>query len=370
MALLGTAACSGGGVDEATGDTDASAIVAEMQSVLDEAAAEPKFQAPPALDAAQVAGSTVAIVAIDLRVPALAEVTESARAAAKEAGLKTTVFDGQGNPTLVNQGLSQAINNKVDAILSVGLVVDLIADQIQQAKDAGIPMVDVINTPPDPKAPGQGSDANMFANVAPDSAHVGALLGATAIVEQKGKANVAIMNTSELTVASTIVGAMKKTLDECDSCKYSETDTALVDWATELPNQASSVVRSNPDVNFMLPIYDAMTLFASSGVRQAGAAGKVKMASFNGTAPALELVADGDIAVANVAQNNDWAAWAAIDQAMRGMLGMEPADPVLPVRYVTTEDLDGVDTGSQSAVNEALFGTEYRQGYLTAWGLS
>jgi ribose transport system substrate-binding protein len=116
-------------------------------------------------------------------------------------------------------------------------------------------------------------------------------------------------------------------------------------------------------------MYDGMALFATTGVRQAGGTGKVQMASFNGTAAALDLVADGDIMVADPAQNNEWAAWAAMDQALRGMLDMAPADPVLPIRYVGTDDLEGVDTSSQAAVNEALFGTEYRDGFLQLWGL-
>jgi ribose transport system substrate-binding protein len=369
-ALLLTA-CSGAEEAGDGGGSDVSGLVEEMQSLLAEHSAQPEFGTPgPEVDAAQLAGRTVALIAIDLRVPALAEVTESAQGIAEQVGLKTTVFDGQGNPTLVNQGLTQAINSGAGAIISVGLPVQLIADKIEAAKEAGIPVIDVINTPPDPDAPGQGSDPNAFGNVAPDSALVGQLLGATAIVETEAQANVAIMNTSELTVAPVIVGGMTEMLDQCEDCEYTKTDTALVDWSTELPGQAASVIRSNPDLNFMLPIYDAMTLFASTGVRQAGATGQVEMASFNGTAPALELVAKGEIAVANVAQNNDWAAWAAMDQAMRGMLGMEPADPILPIRYVTTEDAADLDTSSQQAVNEALFGTDYRDGYLQLWGLS
>lgn len=369
-ALLLTA-CSGGEESGGGGGGDASALVEEMQGLLDENAAQPEFAEPgEALDATQLAGRTVALIAIDLRVPALTEVTESAQDVAEQIGLETTVFDGQGNPTLVNQGMTQAINSGVDAIISVGLPVQIIADQIATAAQAGIPVVDVINTPPEEGVPGQGSDPNVFGNVAPDSDLVGRLLGATAIVQTDGAANVAIMNTSELTVAPVLVGGITATLDECEDCEYTETDTALVDWSTELPGQAASVVRSSPDINFMLPIYDAMTLFASTGVRQAGAVEQVDMASFNGTAAALDLVADGDIAVANVAQNNDWAAWAAMDQALRGMLGLEPADPVLPVRYVTTDDVQDLDTSSQMAVNEALFGTEYRDGYLALWGLA
>ena len=370
-ALLLTA-CSG--AEEAGGGGgggESSALVEEMQGLLDEYSGQPEFGEPgPAFDAAALEGRTVALIAIDLRVPALTEVTDSAQAVAEQIGLETTVFDGQGNPTLVNQGMTQAINSGVDAIISVGLPVQIIADQIAAAAEAGIPVVDVINTPPEAGVPGQGSDPNVFGNVAPDSNLVGRLLGATAVVETDGAANVAIMNTSELTVAPVLVGGMTEILDECEQCEYTETDTALVDWSTELPGQAASVVRGDPNINFMLPIYDAMTLFASTGVRQAGAVEQVDMASFNGTAAALDLVAEGDIAVANVAQNNDWAAWAAMDQALRGMQGLEPADPILPIRYVTTDDVQDLDTSSQMAVNEALFGTEYRDGYLALWGLA
>jgi ribose transport system substrate-binding protein len=342
-----------------------------MQALIDEHSGKPEFEAPgPELDATQAKGRTVAVIAIDLRVPALTEVTEHLQDVAEKIGVTATVFDGQGNPTQVNQGMSRAIDSQVDAIISVGLPVQIIADQIATAKQAGIPVVDVVNTPPKAGVPGQGSDPNVFGNVAPDSELVGQLLAATAIVETDGKADVAVMNTSELTASSVLVGGITDTLDRCDTCSYIETDTALVDWATELPGQASSVIRSNPDVNFLLPMYDGMALFATTGVRQAGGTGQVRMASFNGTAAALDLVAQGDILVADPAQNNEWAAWAAMDQALRGMLGLDPADPVLPIRYVGTDDLDGVDTSSQAAVNEALFGTGFRDGFLKLWGLS
>ena len=372
LSLAVTAACSGvsasdGGGD---GDGDVSELVAEMQALIEEHSAQPEFEAPgPAFDAGPLAGRTVAVVAIDMRVPALAEVAESVERITERVGMQVTVFDGQSNPTQVNQGLGQAINSGVDAIISLGLPPGLISDQVAAAKEAGIPVVDVINTPPVPGVPGQGSDENMFGNVAPDSALVGQLLAATAIVHTEGEAHVAIMNTSELSASAATVAGVTETLDRCESCSYIETDTALSDWSTELPSQVASLVRSNPEVNFITPIYDAMALFGSTGVRQAGATGKVHMASFDGTAAVLELVAEGDIVVADPAQNNDWAAWAVMDQAMRGMLGLEPADPVLPIRYVGTEDLDGVDTSSQQAVNEALFGTGYRDGFMELWGL-
>lgn len=375
LALTLTAACGGGtGSSSAgssgSGGTNASGVTKEMQALIDQYSKKPTFTAPgPALDASQLKGKTIALLPIDLRVPALSEVVNSVKGIAQQIGMRTTVFDGQSNPTLVTQGFTQALTSHVDAIIMM-VPPQLVASQIAAAQQAGVPVVEVVNSPPKKGVPGQGSDPHAFGVVAPDSALVGQLLAATAIVQTHGKGHVAIMNTSEVSASPMEVSAMEDTLKKCSGCDYTKTDTALADWSTELPNQAASVVRSNPNLNFILTLYDNMAIFATAGVRQAGATGRVHMASFNGTSAALDLVKSGDIMVADPAQNNDWAAWAAMDQVMRGMLKMDPADPVLPIRYVNTADLKNVDTSSQQSVNEALFGHAYRDGYLKLWGLN
>jgi ribose transport system substrate-binding protein len=347
------------------------AYVAEMQQLIDSHRGQPKWKDPgPALDASKLAGKTIAVVAIDLRVPALAEIVQYVKEAAGKAGMKVTVFDAKSTASLMQQGMQQAINNGADAIISDGLVIQLIANQIKAAKDKGIPTIDVINTPPKDGVPGQGSDPNVFGNMAPDSVLAGQLVAATAIVQADGKAKVGIINTSELTVAPTEIGAMKDTLAKCSGCKVvDEQDVALTDWSTKIQGTAATMVRSHPDMNFVLTLYDAMGLFATPGVQQAGGAGKVRVASVDGTAAALALVKKGDIFVSDTAKDTAWAAWGAVDQAMRGMLEMQPANPVLPLRYIDTSDLKDVDTTSTETVSAALFGNDFRTGYLKLWGL-
>jgi ribose transport system substrate-binding protein len=102
----------------------------------------------------------------------------------------------------------------------------------------------------------------------------------------------------------------------------------------------------------------------TSGVRQAGA-DNVKVASFNATPPGLELVQEGDIFTANPGQPPGWLAWGGLDQAMRGMLGEEPADPKVPLRFFDQENLEGVDVEDQ----DALFGDEFRDGFRQLWGV-
>lgn len=346
-------------------------VVAQMQQLIDEHSAKPKFAPPgPPLDAAKLKGKTIAIQMVDGRIGAIRDVADAVQRAAAKAGLKTTIFDAQSSPVRMQQGFQEAINNGADAIVNDGNVVKIIANQIKAAKDKGIPTVEAINSPPVAGVPGQGSDPNTYGNVAPDSFLTGQLSAATAIVNTNGKAQVVIMNTSEVSASPTIVKGMKDALEKCPSCSIVQiTDTPLEQWSTAITGLTTTIVRSHPNVNYLLPIYSDMGIFAAAGIQQAGATGKVHIASFNGTPAAQALVKKGDIYAANTAQDNEWIGWAVVDQAMRGMLKMEPADPISPVRYVATKDLQNVDTSSSPALSLALFGDDYKQGFLKLWGL-
>lgn len=372
-ASLALTACSAPESTASVSEQDAtSEIAVAMTELIEQHSSAPEFTPPgPAVDTSALKGKTIAIVAIDLRVPTLADVVANAKVAAGLLGLKVTVFDAKSQATLMRQGMQQAIDNRADAIISDGLVMQVVADQIKAAKDKGIPTIDVVNSPPVADVPGQGSDPNIFGNVSPDAELGGQLIAAAAIASTDGEAKVQIMNTSELTAAPAIVKAIAETIESCDTCEViSTTDTALNDWSTQIPGLTATQIRSNPDINFILPIYDAMGIFATTGVQQAAATGKTRIASQDGSPAALALVKQGDVFVANVAKSSAWAAWAAVDQAMRGMLKMEPANPVLPVRFVDSAALKDVDTSTSKSVDEALFGPAYQDGYKELWGLS
>lgn len=382
LALVGVTAClwlgtafSGSALAASSADSKSSQstadFVAEMQKFIEAHSAKPQFTPPgPPLDASKLQGKTIAIQMIDGRIGAIKDVADAVQEAAKQAGLRTTVFDSQSSPVRMQQGFQEAINAGADAIVNDGNVVKIIANQIKAAKDKGIPTVEAINSPPKAGVPGQGSDPNTFGNVAPDAFLAGQLSAAAAVVNTDGKAQVVIMNTSEVSAAPTIVAGMKDVLERCPECSVVQvTDTPLGEWSTALTGLATTIVRSQPQVNYLLPIYSDMGIFAAAGIRQAGATGRVHIASFNGTPAAQALVKTGDIYAVNTAEDNEWIGWAVVDQAMRGMLGMEPANPVAPIRYIGTKDLKDVDTSSGRSLGLALFGDDYRQGFLKLWGL-
>jgi ribose transport system substrate-binding protein len=163
-----------------------------------------------------------------------------------------------------------------------------------------------------------------------------------------------------------VIRGFEQILSRCDGCETNTNTTPLAEWSTALTGKAQSVVRGNPELNYTLPIFDAMGIFITAGIRQAGVGDRVKVASINGTPAALELVQEGDIFTADAGAPVGWVGWHAADQAMRLMLGEEPGDPTIPSRLLTTENLEGVDVED---IDAPYGDPAYREGFRELWGL-
>jgi ribose transport system substrate-binding protein len=172
------------------------------------------------------------------------------------------------------------------------------------------------------------------------------------------------MSTPDIDPAAFVVQGARKIFAQCGGCQVKQTtQTPLAKWTTDLPGLAQSVLRSNPDINYLVPVLDQMALFVSTGVRQF--ATKVPVVSFNGTPAVLSLVQQGNVVVADPGEDNIWIGWHTVDQAMRGMLKLAPADPAVPIRYFDKSNL------SRANVNDvnALYGSSFVAGYKKLWGL-
>ncbi len=371
VTVVGALALSGcGGDDDDDGGTvdggAAEGVAAEAQQRIDGAQGELSFVPPgPAIDPSELRGKHVMIITVDQRVPILAEAAEASEEAAEVVGLRTTLFDAQSQVNRMQQGIAQAIR-EADAMILNGIPIVAVEPSLRQAQEAGVPSVSVLNNQPEANEPGQGAGPLVYASSAPDYREGGALVASKAIVDTDGEANVEIFNTEEITPSVDVVEGMRSVLDGCETCQVSQNSTPLAEWATALTGKAQSVIRSNPDLNYILPIFDDMAIFITAGIQQAGAGEQVKDASIDGTPAALELIADG-VFTADVGQPTAWLGWHSIDQAMRGMLGVEPSDPKIPIRYLDEENLEGVDINDLDAPYGDDLG--YREGFKELWGV-
>jgi ribose transport system substrate-binding protein len=375
LALGGLTASCGGDDDEAepaateaATDEAAGGGSAEAAQELIDAAKEPlEFEPPgPEIDVSELRGKSILVLSVDQRVPTLAQAAEVMQEAGAAAGVTVDVFDAKSDVARMQQGLDQAIR-QADAAILLGIPIALVQPGLEEAEQANVPTVSVLNNEPEEGEPGQGAGEYVYATTAPSYFKGGQLVAAKAIIDTDGEARVAIFNTSEITPSAPVVEGMKSILDECDGCSIvDENDTPLAEWSTALTPKAISVIRENPDANYLLPIFDGMGIFVHAGILQARAGDRVKVAAFNGTPAALELILEGDTFTGDPGQPNGWLGWHAVDQALRGMLGLDPGNPEIPIRFFDDENLADVDVND---LDEPYGDPDYRNGFKQLWGV-
>jgi ribose transport system substrate-binding protein len=362
---LAVGACGGDDDGETAqqGGGEETGIVADARQMLEDAKQPVEFKEPgPAIDASKLKGKTVAIVSVDQRVPILSIANRSLQEAAREVGIETTLFDAKSQVNRMLDGIGRA-GRDADAIILTGIPIAAVTGALEDVED--LPTVAVLNNQPSPDAPGQGAGELVDATSAPDYAGNGALLAAQAVADTDGKANVVIFDTKEITPSPDVVRGMRSVLDKCGECSVESNTTPLAEWSTALTPKAQSTLRSNPNANYLLPIFDAMGIFVTAGVRQSGV-DDVKVAAMNGTPAALQLIQDDDIFTADPGAPVAWVGWHALDQAMRGMLGAEYGDPEIPSRLLDDSNLEGVDAED---IDAPYGDPKYREGFRKLWGI-
>jgi ribose transport system substrate-binding protein len=370
---LAVAGCGGGdnnGGGGGGGNASEESPTVQRAKAAIEAASKPlEFKAPgPAIDAKKLQGKTVMILSVDQRVPILASAARATQEAAQVVGIKTPLLDAKGQFPKMSQGIQRAIDQKVGALILLGIPAQALPGPLKKLKAAGIPSVSVLNNEPVADEPGQGAGANVYATSAPSYKKGGELSADKAIVDTNGQAKVALINSKELLPASAVIEGLKSGLAKCSTCKVlQETSVPLTEWATNLTPTTQSIIRKNPDLNYILPIFDDMGIFVTAGIRQAGAAGKVHTAALDGTPAALKLVQQGDVFTADPGQPNGWLGWHTLDQAMRGMLKLDPGNPEIPVRFFDKEDLKGVNVND---IDTPYGSPDYRGGFKKLWGVA
>ena len=254
-----------GGVDQAK---------AEVQK----AEAMPHFVAPgQSFDMSKLKGKHVWIITSTLAVPFVATIAHAAEAAAKEAGLKTTLFDGKGDVTEWNRGISQAVAQHAGGIITVGASPELMKGPMAAALAAKIPVVDTLTADQAaPLVPG------TFAHVSISFRHSGELQADYAIAKSNGKAHVLILGDNEFPGEVTRVEGMQhefKTL--CPDCAVTVQDTQVGNLGVKLGQLTQTLLRRSPDISLVMPTYDAQGILRRSRdqgrePRQAGGGHRIR----------------------------------------------------------------------------------------------
>jgi ribose transport system substrate-binding protein len=368
--LLVVAGCGGNGGSKAATATSARCDLGYVTKQIGDhtGIADWTYPGDP-IDAKKAAGKTIFSIQENSTNPFTNTIVAGMKDVAARVGLKVIDYPNQGERTQWIQGIEQAIAQKVDAIVLSGGTIGPIyfKEQAAAAARAGIPIVTVVD-----RDLTQDAEPNTAARVGQPYAAAARLDADWIIKQSRCHANVLMITSNELIAGDINSKAAQDEFDKhCgDGCKTRSVNVPLSEWGTKIGTTTQAQVSSNPDLNYVFPLYDAMSQFVVPAIQLGGGIAKVKVATFNGTPGILRMIQTGNTVEMIVGENEAHLGYAAMDQAMRVMTDARPigdGNYGIPLRVFDDANVD--ETGIPPRYG-AGYGDEWRDGFLKAWGLS
>jgi ABC-type sugar transport system substrate-binding protein len=347
-ATTSSAATSAAGTSSGTGTTASggSGGVAQAKQLVSQEEQPPKFTGPTSkVDIAKAKGKTVYYVSLTEEIPALHEWGVVLGQQLQAAGVHIQKCDAKGSPDGITSCLTQALAAKPDMIVAQALDTKFIASYIARAKSEGIKFVTAqTGTPGIPTVPGD------LAEVTFDYPQVGRILADWFVADSgctKGGPQIITSTSSRQPSAAEVAGMQSEIKKLCPSLNVPSVQNVLIpDWPTKLATTTRSLLTSNPNLNYILPLYDGMTIYMVPAINGIIAAkSRVKVGSFNATPVVIqnELAKPSPLA-ADVGGPNQWYGVALADNALRVLAGQTPvANENVPLRLFTRDNVGTID---------------------------
>ncbi len=322
----------------------------------------------PAFKTSGIKGKTIYWISLNADIPFTQAVFAGFKEAAQQVGVKYVFFNGAGDASKESQGIEQAVAAHADLIMIQSIPIPQISVAVADAGKAHIPVVEAFNTdasaPPD-----KGTDAAVTFNYT----MAGQMMADDALRISSCKVHAVTFTSSDEAVAPDGVNGINKELNGlCGSdCSNKVEDARIAEWSTKLPILARNAV-VNPEVNWLMPLYDGETQFTDPAVIQSpAAASKVKVASFNATKGIVDqLKSSSNPLWVDVGSPLEWSGYAIGDQSFRVLAGVKPVvSEKIPLR---TFDKDNISSIDLSKPESTWYGTstDFKAEYAKLWGIS
>jgi ribose transport system substrate-binding protein len=380
VVAIAVAACGSSGSSSSNASTSAGAAsttsgsassgVAKAQAALKVDEAPSKWVAPgPSLTVSpKVKGKTIAYIANGLALPFTQSLVGGVKDAAQTVGMKVTVTDGAGQAAQFARLIQQAIGAKAAVIVIQSEPFSALVAPIKAAKQAGIPVI--LDTDGDPALPtSEEAAAGVVATTSFCYSCVGTSIANFIVATSKGDANVGEVNVPDVGPDKAYTDQFKADLNSlCPDCKLKTVGEPLAQWTTGLPSLTSSLLKSDPNINYLFPHYDGMVALMKPSVLALGRGSTVKIVSYNADLPNMQAIAKPDDPEwADVGGSEHWLGWATVDQVIRLLGGEKPLESEnVPNRTFDKTNIGQIDlTANESTWYGVDFATEYKK----LWGL-
>ncbi|MDH3013761.1 substrate-binding domain-containing protein [Gordonia alkanivorans] len=277
--------------------------------------------------------------------------------AAAAAGVKATVYDGQGQTNKFNEGMAQAIAQKADAIVLLGIEPAMLSGSLNDAARAGIPVINALSG--DASAPLANG---VFANVSADYTADGASLAAWTLVDSNCSASTFFAQPTAIEIYKNMAdGAEKVYRENCpDDCSLDIQEIDLANAATDLPQKVETAMKRNPDTTYVMTNWDSGVTFVEPTVAMTNP--DAKILGRDGIATSLDSIRSGkgqDVTMA--APPEAWLGWVMVDNAIRSVTGAQPSGIVIPTRLV-----DETNVGDSNADVNPNY-KDFQNAFKEAW---
>jgi ribose transport system substrate-binding protein len=377
---LALAACSSPGDSSSSATSGGSAKGEVSQAATDtveQFKAVTDFVSPgPAVDVASLAGKSVFVIPLLTTNDYNIQINAAMERVAKLANVDFEVYTNEGQPNQWVAGMNQAIAKGVDVIiLSGGTDPRALEPQIQEARDQGIKVVVSMfwdtSAQFAPECSGLSVDCvdGVDAIVAAPYQTATRLNADWIAVDSGGAAKILVVTSNDAGPSPGQEAAFKDEIaTACPACEATFANVPISKWTTSVQSTVQSELVRNPDIKYVVPLYDNMASYAVAGITAAGKQGQVQVVTFNGTPAVLKMMQDGDIVTMDVGESLEGAGFAAMDNAFRLMSGMDPSQvmDIVPVRIFDTSNVD--EAGTPPEVNKG-YGNDLEGEYLAVWGL-
>ena len=341
--------------------TTGAADLSELEQLIAQYTALPEFVAPgPAFDVAGAEGKTYYNIPASSDIPPIQATDGELGVLAERFGMEFVNWENQGQNSQWIQGIDQAIAQGADVITLEGIPPDAIAPSVTQAREAGIAVI-----PLHLGDVGTEWETAVDAIVPAPFLLAGELMAAYVVVQSGAEANVLVMTSDDFFPASQQVTEATEEVfaTYCPACNVRVVDVPSPDWATRIQTTVNSEMISEPDTDWVIPIFDGMAQYVVAGLESASAE-DVGVVTFNGSTPVLQMIQASDVTV-DLGENTVWLAWADMDQVLRVLNGVDPVQSEnTPVRIWTAENVDEAGTPPELNVG---YGTAYVDGYNELW---
>lgn len=357
--------CANGGTN--TSDAGKVVDVGALDSIF-----EGTFENPPSSAPAHDSDKSIYLISCGQSIPFCVTSITGARDAARSLGWKTTLIDSKGDFNNAGQAIRQAIAAKADGIFVYALDCEYFKQPLQEAKNAGIPVVTA-----------EARDCNqnirfkdnggpqLFTSVV--SYVEGSLLdwfksygtaqAKLALAKSGDNTHSMSFFINELGASVVISDAYQKYLeDKCAKCDDHVVNYTLAQASEGYQEKAQQALLQRPETNLIRVDADG-TL--TGGVLTAAkiSAPKAKIISGEGQESLLDVFRKGNTEiVGGVGTATTWEGWAAIDSLLRIFAGEPPVSSGIGIQVWDADHNTPRSGGYEPPV-------DYRGLYKKAWGV-